>query len=138
MLLERGRVRGFPCLFWKQAKRTLILENIALFECIYWLNSHFKCGFKKCRKAKKIFFPAEPFCMPCMKFLWKCPYSKKPVLPRKMPDCAPTFSLTFHPNFHPNILVFANLPIYRKLIHDNISLVFENQESFISIILKEM
>ena len=43
------------------------------------------------------------------------------ILPRKIPGWAPvTFNLTFHPNFHLNILVFANLPIYRKLIHDNI------------------
>ena len=28
-----------------------------------------------------------------------------------------------HPNFHPNIYFFENLPIYRRLIHDNISLV---------------
>ena len=56
-----------------------------------------------------------------MKCLLKCPYSKKPDLP-----CARrTLVLTFHPNFHPNI--FANLPIYRKLINDNIGLVFENQ-----------
>ena len=39
----------------------------------------------------------------------------------KNPGCAPvTFNLAFHPNFHPNILVFAILPIYRKIIHDNI------------------
>ena len=68
--------------------------------------------------------------MPCMKFLSKCPYSKNPVLPRKIPRSGPlTFSLTLHPNFHHNILVFANLPIYRKVIHDNISLVL-SQESF--------
>ena len=43
------------------------------------------------------------------------------IIPRKIPGCAPvTFNLTFYPNFHPNILVFANLPLYRKLIHDNI------------------
>ena len=48
----------------------------------------------------------------------------------KNPGCAPvTFNLTFHPKFHPNILVFAILPSYRKLIHDNIC--FENQESFV-------
>ena len=53
------------------------------------------------------------------------------ILPRKIPGCAPvTFNLTFHPNFHPNILVFANLPIYRKLIHDNISLVFGKAKIF--------
>ena len=63
--------------------------------------------------------------MSCMKCLSKCPYSKTPVLPPKISICVPvTFSLTFHPNFHPNILVFANLPIYRKLIHDNANLVF--------------
>ena len=44
-------------------------------------------------------------------------------MPRKIPDCTPvTFSLTVHPEFYLNILVFANLPISRKLIHDNISL----------------
>ena len=82
-------------------------------------------------KTKNI-FPAEPFfCMSCKKILSKCPYSKKPVLPQKIPGCAPvTFSLTFHPNFHPNILVFGNLPIYRKLIHDNIRLVFGKAKIF--------
>ena len=34
-------------------------------------------------------------------------------------------------NFQPTVLVFANLPIYRNLIHDNISLAVENQESFV-------
>ena len=69
--------------------------------------------------------------MPCMKFLSKCSYSKKPVLLLKIPGYGPlTFSLTLHPNFHHNTLVFANLPIYRKVIHDNISLLL-NQESFI-------
>ena len=44
--------------------------------------------------------------------------------PQKIPGCAPvTFNLTFHSKFHPNVWVFANLPIYRKLIHDNINLV---------------
>ena len=31
-----------------------------------------------------------------------------------------TLNLTFDPNFDPNILAFANLPICRKLIQDNI------------------
>ena len=30
----------------------------------------------------------------------------------------------FHSYFHPNMWVFINLPIYRKLIHGDISLVF--------------
>ena len=83
---------------------------------------------EKTRKS----FPAEPFfCMSCMKCLSKCLFSKKPVLPGKIPGCVPvTFNTTFHPNFHPIIWVFANLPIYRKLIHDNISLVFSRPKIF--------
>ena len=65
--------------------------------------------------------------MSCMKFLSKCPYSKKPVLSRKIPV---SFSLTFHPNFHLNILVFANLPIYRKLLHDKMSLLIWKPKIF--------
>ena len=74
----------------------------------------------------------EPcFRMSCTKCLSKCFCSKKPVLPRKIPGCAPvTFNLTFHPNFHPNIWVFANLPIYRKLIHETFAL-----ETLVSVIL---
>ena len=60
-----------------------------------------------------------------MKYLSKCPYSKKSVLPRRTPDCAPVgFILIFHANFHTNVWVFANLPIYKKLNHDNISQMF--------------
>ena len=69
--------------------------------------------------------------MSCMKCLSKCFCSKKPVLPWKISGCAPvTFNLTFHPNFHPNIWVFANLPIYRKLIHETFAL-----ETLVSVIL---
>ena len=76
--------------------------------------------------------------MSCMKCLSKYPYSMKLVLPRKIPGCAPvTVNLTFHPNFHPNILLFANLPIYRKLIHDNRqALRFENEEIFVQYYFK--
>ena len=58
---------------------------------------------------------------------------------KKAPGCTPvTFNLTFHPNFHPNSLVFSHLPIYRKLIHDNISLEFMKSKNLLfSIILKE-
>ena len=69
--------------------------------------------------------------MSCMKCLSECFYSKKPALPRKIPGRAPvTFNLTFHPNLHPNIWVFANLPIYSKSIHDNISFVFWKPKTF--------
>ena len=102
-------------------KLDLIFENIALFVYIYRiaiLNAVLRIFWRNTRK----FFPAEPFfCMSCIKCLSKCPYSKKPVLPQKTPGYTlVTLNLTFHPNFHPNILVFANLPVHRKLIHDNI------------------
>ena len=57
-----------------------------------------------------------------MKCLSKCSYSKKSVLLQKIPGGAPvTFMLIFHPNFYTNVWLFVNLPIYRKLIHDNIT-----------------
>ena len=60
-----------------------------------------------------------------MKCLSKCPYSKKSILPEKVPGCVPINSmLAFHPNFHTNVWFLANLPIYRKLNYDNISHVF--------------
>ena len=94
--------------------------------CIYGLNSHFKCNFKNIFEKTRKFFPLEPFfCMTCMKCLLKCPYSKKLVLPPKILGCTPvTFNLNVHSKFHANILVFANLPIYRKFLDDNITLVF--------------
>ena len=84
------------------------------------------------KKKQENFSQAQPFfCMSCMKCLSKCFSSKKPVLPRKIPGCTPvTSNLTFYPNFHPNIWVFANLPIYSKLIHGNISLKFWKPKTF--------
>ena len=42
---------------------------------------------------------------------------------QKTPGCTPvTLILSFHPDFHRNIWIFANLPTYRKHLHDNISL----------------
>ena len=55
--LERERVGGFPCLFWKLTKKALILENIALFVYICGLNSHFKCNFKHIMEKNKKIFP---------------------------------------------------------------------------------
>ena len=62
-----------------------------------------------------------------MKCLLKCPYSKKSVLPRKIPGCV---TVTFTLTFHTNVWVFVNLPIYRKLIHDNISHMFWKPRTF--------
>ena len=71
-------------------------------------------------------FPAAPFfCMSYVKCLSKSLYSKKPATPRKITGCVHvTLMLTFHSNIHLNISVFAMLLIYRKLIHDSISLMF--------------
>ena len=106
--------------FWK--------KNV-LFVCIYGLNSHLKCSFKDIleKNFSRKFFSAEPFvCMSHMECFSKFPYYKKHVLPWKLPDCAPVaLIITFHPNFHStNIWVFANLPIYSKLIHDGIRRIF--------------
>ena len=62
------------------------------------------------------------------------------ILSRKISGCASVnFKLTFRPKFHPNILVFANLLIYRKLIHDNIKpCVLKTKNLLFSIILKEI
>ena len=117
-------------------RSTLTLENAALFACICGLKSHLKCSFLQYLEEKtRKFLPVEPcFCMSCMKCLSKCFCSKKPVLPWKISGCAPvTFNLTFHPNFHPNIWVFANLPIYRKLIHEAFAL-----ETLVCVILKKI
>ena len=38
--------------------------------------------------------------------------------------------MTFSTNFYPNIWVIANLIIYRKSIHDNISIVYPGQKNF--------
>ena len=65
------------------------------------------------------------FCMLHMTCLLKCLYSKKSILPEKIPGCVPINSmLAFDPNFHTNVWFLANLPIYRKLNYDNISHVF--------------
>ena len=98
--------------------------------CIYGLNSPLKCSFKNILGEKK--FPCRIFlCMACMKWLLKCFYSKKLILPQKVTGCAPvTFNITFQTNFHSNIWVFANLPIYRKSIHNNICLVFWKPKIF--------
>ena len=100
--------------------------------CIYGLNSPLKCSFKNILKKKQENVSLEPFfCLSCMNCLSKCFYSKKPVLSRKISGCAPvTFNIIFHPNFNPNIWDFANLPINRKFIHGNISLVFWKPKCF--------
>ena len=132
MQLAGGGGRS-PLTFMKIEKKFPIFDKIALFKFIYGLNSHLKLiSFEISMSVLRVswrkntfFFPAEPlFCMSYMKCLSKCPFSKKPVL-----SCVPA-TLTFHANFYSNIWIFANLPIYIKLIHDNISLVFWKSRTY--------
>ena len=108
----RRRKGSFSCIFSKETKSTLILENIALFVCIYGLNSSLKCSFKNILEKKhEVFIEVRLFQETC-----SAP---------KIPVFAPvTVNLTFHPNFNPNIWVSADLPIHIKLIHDNIDVGF--------------
>ena len=95
--------------------------------CIYGLNSHWKCSFKNIlqQKQENISLRSPSFVRRARSVYQSASIPRNLVCPQKFPGCAPvTFNLTFHPNFHPNIWLFANLPIYSKLIHDNINLVF--------------
>ena len=109
------------------------MENIALSVCIYGLNSHFKCSFQHILETKQenVFLRSPSFVCFC-RFSLKCPYSKKPILHRKISVYTP-FSLTLHLNFHPKILVFANL--LRKIIHDNVRLAFWYPRIFYLVLL---
>ena len=80
---------------------------------MYGLNSHLKCW----RKNKKNFpcgalllYVLHEVVIEVAQFQENCPAPKNSWLR------ACNFQLNFHPDFHPNIWVFANLPIYRKLI----------------------
>ena len=77
------------------------------------------------RKNKKLFWCGALFLYVVHEVFIEVSLFQETCSARKILDFAPvTFNLTFHPNCHPNILVYVNLPIYRQLIHDNISLVF--------------
>ena len=99
---------------------------------IYGLNSHLKCCFKSIlQKKREIFFLRSPSFV-CLWFVLSLPlfvctwsaYRSAPI-PRNL-FCQDSWfgARNSYPNCHLNIRAFANLPIYRKLIHDNISLVF--------------
>ena len=97
------------------------MENLDLLVCNYGLNSHFKHIFKNIlEKNKKIFLCGALLLYVMHEVFVEVPLFQE-ILSRKIPGSAPvTFNLTFDPNFVPNILAFANLPICRKLIQDNI------------------
>ena len=91
-----GRGGDLPCPILKIEKKSpdFFGKNV-LFVCIYELNSHLKCSFKSILKKRHQKFPGGAlFCISHMKRLSKCPYSKEPSLPRKIPGCAPTQFLT--------------------------------------------
>ena len=93
MQLARGWVDVSPAFFkkmpWFCKKSVLISEKSFLFMCVYGLNSHLKYSILEKRKSN--FSPAGSFFwMSYMKRLSKCPYSKKPPLPRNIVGCAPT------------------------------------------------
>ena len=122
-----------PVSFENRQKVPWFWGKNVLLVCIYGLNSHLKSSLKSILEKKYEHFSLwSPLCVcrrsNCLsKCLSNCLYSKKPVLLRKFRSCAPvTLILNFHPKFHHNIWVFANLPIYRKLIHGKISLLFSN------------
>ena len=135
--LARWRAEGLPCLFWKKTKSTLLLEKIALLECIYRLNSHLKCSFKSILQKKHESFPCGALHLyVAHKVFVEVPRFQEICSAPKMFGCAPvTYILTFHPNFHPNIWVFVTLPIYRKLINGNISLVLKTKNLLFCLVL---
>ena len=125
---RKGEGRRFPLSF---LKITLILEKIALFVCIYGLNSHLKCSFKNILKKKQEKFSLRSPAFVCR--AWSVYQSAS--VPRNLPCSKKSLVVllqfsTFHTNFHPNIWVFANLPIYKKSIHDTFAL-----ETLVRVIL---
>ena len=91
MQLSGGR-GGPPCSFLKIEEKRPNFEKNALLLCINALNSHLKCRFRSILeiKAPKLIPVRSSFCMSYMKHLLKCPYSKQPSLPLKIPGCGPT------------------------------------------------
>ena len=102
---RRSEDWGLPCQFLKMeemcpdfAKKCPNFRK-ACPVCVHiWVEFSFKIQFKRYWRKTPKFFPAESFFwLSYMKRLSKCPYSKKPPLPRKSPGCAPVsiYSLWF-------------------------------------------
>ena len=79
--------------FYENKKKSvLIFEKCALFLSIYWLNCRVKCSFKSIleKEHQNFFLRGLPFVYGTWNFYrTKCPYSKKPPLPRRIASCAP-------------------------------------------------
>ena len=94
--------------------------------CIYGFISHLKCSFNIFRRKKKKIFPCRALLLYVVHevFIEVPLFQETCPAPKNSSFRACNFKRNFHPDFHPNIWVFASLPIYRKLIHDIIYLVF--------------
>ena len=110
--------------YLKIEKSSMILEKIALFVCIYGLHSNLKCSFKSILEKKHKNFSLRSLLLYDV-------YEVFIQVPLFQESCSGLCACNSHPKFFPNIWIFANLPIHRKLIHDNVILVFENQESIV-------
>ena len=131
---SRRKWGGLPSLFWKQTKSALILGKIALFTCIYGLNSHLKCSFKSIWRKNTKIFPCKALILYVVHKVFIKVHLDKQETCFQETCSAPKDSwlraCNSHPSFHPNIWLFTNLPIYRKSIHDNVSLVFWKPKIF--------
>ena len=109
-------------LSFKIEKNYSKFEKIVLFVCICGLNSQLNFSFMSILEKKHKNFSLRNPSLLCRTWsvYWSVPILKS-VPPQKIPGCAPVTSSL---SFHTNVKVFVNLPIYRKLIHDNISHMF--------------
>ena len=109
-------------LSFKIEKNYSKFEKIVLFVCICRLNSQLNFSFMSILEKKHKNFSLRNPSLLCRTWsvYWSVPILKS-VPPQKIPGCAPVTSSL---SFHTNVKVFVNLPIYRKLIHDNISHMF--------------
>ena len=115
--------------FFEYGKKVAGVWKInALLVCICGLNSHLKYSFKGIleKKHEIFFYGALLTILAHEVFIEVLPFQE---------NCSALCAFNSHPNFssyfHPNIYVRTNIPIYRKLIQDNISLLFEDQKSIV-------
>ena len=104
-------------------KSNNFMTFIALFMCIYGLDSHLKCSFKSIleKKHENFFLWSLSFVCRTWSFYQSAPILRNLFCPVRLWHSSCLSILIFVPI---STWVFANLPIYRKLIHENIHFVF--------------